>query len=196
VNESASPQPGLATAEVSSDAAGNSLPTSPWGWLALIWGIGGVLWLLIRAIWRMVGVVVEVDLGTLGLWHIAFGVVWTVFMAYSEGYRAFQLKFCPRVVRRALWLASAKRPWLSVLAPMVCIGLVHASRKRLVVSWSIVALIVCLIIGVRMLAQPWRGLIDAGVVVGLGWGVIAILVLAVQAFRGRPVPGELDLPQR
>jgi hypothetical protein len=193
VNESASPQTGLMTAESPLEAEAE-LPTSLGGWLTLGWGIGGVLLLFLRAIWRMLGVTAELEVEALGMWHLVFAVLWTVFMAYSEGYRAFQLRFSPRVVKRALWLAQARRPWLALVAPMVCIGLVHATRKRLLVSWSIVTLIVCLIIGVRMLAQPWRGLVDAGVVVGLAWGVVAILGYTIHALRGRPVPGDLDLP--
>ncbi len=174
--------------------AGRSLPTSPWGWLILGWGIGGVLWLLGRAIWRMLVVTAQLEVGALGGAHLVFGASWIAFMAYSEGYRAFQLRFSPRVVKRALWLARERRLWLSLVAPMFCMGLFHATRKRLIVSWSVVALIVLLIIGVRMLEQPWRGLIDAGVVVGLGWGVVAIIVFTVQALRGLPIQGELDLP--
>ena len=175
-------------------AVARPLPTSLGGWLTLGWGVGGVLLLFGRAIWRMVGVTAQLEVGTLGLWHVGFAVLWTAFMAYSEGYRAFQLKFAPRVVKRALWLANERRPWLSLVAPMFCMGLVHATRKRLIVSWSVVTLIVFLIVGVRTLAQPWRGLVDAGVVVGLAWGVVAIVGVAVQALRGRSIPGELDLP--
>ena len=162
--------------------------------MALAWGIGGVVLLFGRAIWRMTGIAAQLDVSALGSWQCVFGVVWLGFMAYSEGYRAFQLHFAPRVVKRALWLSRARRPWLSLLAPMFCMGLVHASRKRLVVSWSILLLIIALIIGVRKLSQPWRGLVDIGVVIGLAWGVVAILAFAVQALRGRPIPGDLDLP--
>jgi len=35
---------------------------------------------------------------------------------------------------------------------------------------------------VRRLAQPWRGIIDAGVVVGLAWGVGSVVYYAL---RGR-----------
>jgi hypothetical protein len=170
------------------------LPSSLLGWIAFAWGIAGVLWLLGRAIRRMLLVAAELDPGALGAAHLALGALWIAFMAYSEGYRAMQRAFSPRVVKRALWIGHAGRPWMVIVAPLFCMGLVYASRKRLIVSWSIVALIVALIIGVRLLAQPWRGLIDAGVVVGLTWGFVAILGYTVQALRRRPIPGELDLP--
>ena len=37
----------------------------------------------------------------------------------------------------------------------------------------------------HFLSQPWRGIIDIGVVVGLLWGVVALLIFTVQAFAGR-----------
>ncbi len=30
--------------------------------------------------------------------------------------------------------------------------------------------------------HPWRGIIDAGVVVGLAWGIVTVLTSAVAAF--------------
>ena len=34
---------------------------------------------------------------------------------------------------------------------------------------------IVLIVSVRQLPQPWRGMVDAGVVVGLTWGVVSII---------------------
>jgi hypothetical protein len=73
-------------------------------------------------------------------------------------------------------------------------GLFHATRKRLVVSWSVLSGVVVLVVAVRMLEQPWRGIVDAGVVVGLAWGLLALACNTVRAVRGLPVPGSADLP--
>jgi hypothetical protein len=35
------------------------------------------------------------------------------------------------------------------------------------------------------LPQPWRGIVDLGVVIGLAWGLVALGVFTVQAFSGR-----------
>ena len=43
------------------------------------------------------------------------------------------------------------------------------------------ALFVAIVVFVRMLAQPWRGIIDAGVVLGLAWGVVSIVYYVVRA---------------
>lgn len=125
-------------------------------------------------------------------WVLLVGFVG--FMAYAEGYKGFQKAFSPRVIARAAWLRANPRWWLIAVAPAFCMGLVHATRKRLIVSWSITTIVVLLIIGVRMLAQPWRGIIDAGVVVGLSWGLAAIVVYGARAILGRPSAVPPDVP--
>ena len=82
--------------------------------------------------------------GDLSVGHwVAYGL-WCVFMGYTEGYKAFQRKFCPMVVARAATLdvppGERRRGWWlhALFAPMYSMGLFHASRKRLIVSWSFV----------------------------------------------------------
>ena len=50
-----------------------------------------------------------------------------------------------------------------------------------------------LVFVVHQLGQPWRGILDAGVVVGLTWGSAAVLLFAVRAFQTRRelVPAEV-----
>jgi hypothetical protein len=47
-----------------------------------------------------------------------------------------------------------------------------------------IAMIV-LILLVRRLGQPWRGVIDAGIVLGLGWGFVSILARALKTLCAR-----------
>ncbi|MEM6296272.1 MAG: hypothetical protein AAGA54_33685, partial [Myxococcota bacterium] len=54
--------------------------------------------------------------------------------------------------------------------------------------------IFCLIVIVKQLDQPWRGIIDAGVVVGLSMGLLSIIYYAVRAVGGTPSPADPDLP--
>jgi hypothetical protein len=119
---------------------------------------------------------------------------WVLFSLHSEGYRGFQKAFVPRTVARAFHLASAPRPLLVALAPAFCMGLVHAKPRRLVTSWSIVALIVLAVLVVRTLPTPWRSIVDLGVVAGLLWGLIALLVAFARALRGQVPVYPLDLP--
>ena len=55
--------------------------------------------------------------------------------------------------------------------------------------------IVGLVMAVRLLPQPWRGIVDAGVVVGLAIGITSIVHYTVVALLGRPLPIPPDVPQ-
>ena len=46
--------------------------------------------------------------------------------------------------------------------------------------------IIAIIWAVKWLSQPWRGIIDAGVLVGLTWGLITVLISTQQAFSDTP----------
>jgi len=161
-----------------------SQPASWLGWLGAAWGVFGVCLLLASAVWRLSPIAWEALSGPLSAGQVIFGAVWVLFMAYSEGYKGFQRAFSPRVVVRADWLARNPRPWLVALAPAFCMGLVHATRKRRTVSWVLLVVIVGLVVAVKQLPSPWRGLIDAGVVVGLSWGIAATLAVLFRAWRG------------
>ena len=102
---------------------------------------------------------------------LAFSVI---YMAYAEGYKGFHLGFAPRVVVRARYLANNPRPLHLLLAPLFCMGYIHATRRRQIVSFALTAMIICFVIIARSMPQPWRGILDAGVVVGLSLGVLSI----------------------
>lgn len=121
--------------------------------------------------------------------HIGICAAWTLFSMYAEGYRGFQRGFSPRVVARAFHLARNPRALWVMLAPLYAMGLVHATRRRLAISWTFVLAIVAVVVGVRHVPQPWRGIIDTGVVVGLVWGIVAIVV-----FVARRPDVDLELP--
>lgn len=163
-------------------ASDQSKPLSATGWAIAIWGIGGVLLLLAQALYRLTPLAVEPLLdGSMTGWQWGLYVGWTLFNAYAEGYRGFQKAFAPRVVARAFYLARHPRPLFVAFAPLFCMALFYATRRRIVVSWVVVGLIVLAVALVKQLPQPWRGIVDAGVVVGLVWGVVAIMALFVPA---------------
>jgi hypothetical protein len=116
-------------------------------------------------------------------------------MAYFEGYRGFQLRFSPRAVVRAQTLGQAPW-WCRLLAPLYCMGMVHATRRRLAGTWGMIAGIVMMVLLIRWLPQPWRGAVDAGVVVGLSWGVLSILDQTRRALLGQAAGIDPDLPVR
>ena len=164
------------------------------GWLVLLWGLGGVLTLLSSAVFRLWPVVVSSFPAKFEFVHWLGYSVSVAFMAYSEGYKGFQKAYSPRVVRRGFYLARNPRFGLAVVAPLFCMGLVHASKKRQRVSWIVLGGVCVLIVMVRQVPQPWRGIVDAGVIAGLTWGIFFIVYFFFRACRGIAPPASLDLP--
>lgn len=183
----------------SSAASESAAPEAARGWLyriTFLWGVVGVLLLFARAIARLTPVALQpIVEGSLSPLQIAAYVAWVVFNAYSEGYRAFQRSFCPRVVGRAHQLAAAPTVLRALLAPCYCLSLFHANRRGLIVAWSMLAIIAGLVWLLGRTPQPWRGIIDGGVVVALAWGALVIVILAVRTMLGRPPRAKLNLPE-
>jgi hypothetical protein len=176
--------------------------SSPSGSLALTsYGAIGVLGILGQAIWRLTPIALE-PLGSLNAGQLALLMSWIAISIYAEGYRAFQLRFCPRVVARALYVGrlhpeytTASPPRIAaLLAPLFCMGFFYARTRTLITAWVVSAMIVTLVVIVRGLPQPWRGIIDAGVVVGLSYGVVALLFQLITALRGTRPPALAELP--
>jgi hypothetical protein len=70
-------------------------------------------------------------------------------------------------------------------------GLMHATRKRQIVSWSVTLGVASIVAVVKRLPYPWRNIIDAGVVAGLTWGSISIGILYIKAWVTGKLP-EID----
>jgi hypothetical protein len=153
------------------------------------WGIFGVALLLGRALFQLAPIALEpVASDSLRLPHWVLLVGWVAFNAYAEGYLGFHRKFSPRVVGRAFDLGRNPTLLRVILAAPYCIGLFQAPRRTMLASWTLVLVIAVLVFGVRHLSQPWRGIIDAGVVVGLGIGLLSLLVSFVSALAAKGPP--------
>ncbi len=150
------------------------------------WGMMGVAAFILRALLTLTPIALEpIQNGSLSSWHWVLLCGWVVFSVYAEGYRGFHRSFSPRVVGRAMALGDS-RSWLRVLfAAPYCMGLFDAPRGILIRSWVLVFAMICIVIFVRQLAQPWRGIIDAGVVVGLGTGLLSMLFLFARAIADK-----------
>jgi hypothetical protein len=156
----------------------------------------GVAALLIQAVLRLGVLAVEPILArTLSPAQVALYVVWVGISAYFEGYRAFHLRFCPRVVGRALHLARNPRVLHVVLAPLFCMGFFHANRRTLLLAWGTTAMVIGFIVTLRYVPQPWRGIVDGGVVVALSGGVVSLGVLLVRGLRGTRFEDAAGLPE-
>jgi len=165
--------------------------------MAALWGVTGVVAVIVYAIVRLAAFVMgalALDLDVLQRLALLVNVV---FMAWSEGYRGFQLKFAPRVAARALYLrrhsTSRMTRWL---APFFCVGYFNATGRTLLFAWMGTIGIVMLVLFVNRLAQPWRGIIDAGVVVGLSWGLVSLMVAAAATLRADRYLVSPEVPDR
>ena len=152
---------------------------------AAVWGVAGVSLLLGWAIARLSPVAWRVMTEPLSAAHWAALAAVVLAMAFFEGYRGFQRGFSPRVAARARHLSLHPTPVRAVLAPFFCIGYFGAPRGRRVASFAVSAGVAVLVVLVRRLDQPWRGIIDAGVVVGLAWGLAALWIFTARAFGPR-----------
>jgi membrane-bound ClpP family serine protease len=156
-----------------------------------LWGVAGVVAILVKAIIQLTPVALSAYDHPFTTLHRIALVVWVAFMVYSEGYRAFHKAFSPRVVSRAQYLAAHPRPLHVAFAPLYCMGLFHATKKRLIVSWSVTLGVVGIVLLVRELDQPWRGIVDGGVILGLSAGTLSILYYAI----GQDPPVPPDVPE-
>lgn len=153
--------------------------------LALPWGIGGILLLLGFALWRLTPKAIDAFSFEWTLWLWALFLLNTGFMAYSEGYRGFQQNFSPRVAARSRYLYEHGNWWQLLAAPAFCMAYFCAPKRRVIASWVLTIAIVILIIIFQQLSQPLRGILDAGVVVGLSWGILSMLVSVVLVWSGK-----------
>lgn len=155
----------------------------------LIWGVGGVALILGQAIWRLSPHALEPWLSQrMNLAQQSLYVGWVLLNGYTEGYRAFQKRFCPRVVERAWQLAQAPSRFQRIFAPLFCMGLLGGETRQRLRTWAFLFLLILLVIAVKQLHQPWRGIVDGGVVIGLLWGVFCLFGLLAQGLRGAVPP--------
>jgi hypothetical protein len=169
-------------------------PVPPVRPLVFAWGVLGVIALLGQALWRLSPLAWDAMVSGMTSWQWFVLAVWVGFNAHAEGIRGFHRRFSPRVVARAAWLCAHPTPVRVVFAPFFCMSLFGASRRGMLVARILVLAIVALVLIVRRLDQPWRGIIDAGVVVGLAMGTASIVWFAVRALRGVVPPMAPDLP--
>ena len=154
------------------------------GTVGALWGILGLSLLLGRGLVSLFPYVRELPHLELKWFHGVLMAVWIVLMGYAEGYKGFHLKFAPRAAARAHYLKRHPTVARVLLAPLFCMGFFYATRRRKVISYSLTAAIIGLIILCGKLAQPWRGIVDAGVLVGLGWGMGSVWFFSIRAFFG------------
>jgi len=164
--------------------------------LGYYWGISGVVLILLSAIARLSPRVVEMLSAPLSLLQWLLLAIFVLYMAYAEGYKGFHLNFAPRVITRAqifLIENNINNFLYTLLAPLLCMGYIYSTKKRKLVSFLVTSAIIILVLLVRLLPQPWRGIIDAGVVLGLLLGIASIVYFWFQSRHKEwvsPVPAD------
>lgn len=151
------------------------------GRIAAFWGVFGFALLLSSAIGRLAPFALDLPFADLSVSQWLALALSLIFMGFSEGYRGFQQNFSPRFAARVRFLRENVTPVRALLAPLFCMGFFYTTPKRRIVSYSLTLMIIVLILTVRYLPQPWRGIVDAGVVFGLAWGLLSILLFTFRA---------------
>lgn len=159
-------------------------------------GIAWITFLLVRPIYRLSGLALQPWLdGTLTTPLKALWIVWFAANGYFEGYRGFQRRFSPRVVGRAVYLGDNPTFLRVLFALPFCLSLFHAKRAQLIFRWSFITVLYTVIYLVKFVPQPWRGILDGGVVVGLAWGLVAVWYFFARYLLDLDHPVATDLPE-
>ena len=189
------PIPPAKPADAPLDDVLDQKPTSgtPRNWI-FAWAILGVLALLCQAIFRLAPLAWEpVRDGTLTPLLWVFYVGWGVMNLYLEGYKGFQKKFVPRVLARAHHIALYPKSAPLLLAPAYAMAFFGATRRARIAAWAVTGAVLVAILIVRALPQPYRGIIDVGVVLGLGWGTLVLIVGAARRLLGTAPTGDPEV---
>jgi len=156
-----------------------------YGVIGVLWGLMGIFTLLIFAIYRLSSIALDAFSYDFFWYHWLVLIGNTLFMAHSEGYRGFQLNFSPRVAARLKSLFEFPTFLHVITAPFYCIGYYHIKRSKQLLIIGLTTGILILVYLIRFMPQPWRGIIDVGVVVGLSWGVVTLFIFCIMAFTSK-----------
>jgi hypothetical protein len=146
------------------------------GLVGAAWGIAGFLMLLGFVIFQLTTPAMEAFSHPLVWYHwpALAGVI--SFFLYIKGYRAFQRELSRRVVARALILRAKPDILKVLLAPLYCMGFFGAGLRRQLTMICLTLVMVGFILVFNRIDQPWRGIVDFGLVVSFAWGFIATVI--------------------
>jgi hypothetical protein len=161
--------------------------------ISAIWGFGGVCLLIVSAILRMS----EHGLEALAVYESFTATQWALlvsmlpYMAYSEGYKGFQKRFSPRLAARVAYVAEHGSFLQRLFAPVFCMGYFAINKREMIITYALTIMIMGFIVGFKYMPQPWRGIADMGVVVGLVYGIVTMFYCIWKRFTDtqfRPDP--------
>lgn len=158
-----------------------SAPRGQLRYYGAIWGVAGIIALLCFAIYRLVPYATEALRSDLSILQWIILCAWCIFMIASEGRDGFERRIAPRIAARAEQIKTNGDNLSIILAPLYCFGYFRAPLRQMIVSYVAIAAIIIAVIAVHQFSQPWRGIVDCGVVLGLAYGVVAILARCISA---------------
>lgn len=164
--------------------------------VAPLWAFIGIVLLLGSAIFRLAVRAAEAVQGGLSGWQWVVLGAWTLFMGVGEGYKGFQCRFSPRTAARIRYLRDHPTGLRTLLAPFFGMGYFHATRRTQYTAIGLTIGIIILVVLVSHCPQPWRGIIDFGVVVGLTWGVVSFAIFTGKAILDPVFPHSPEVPVR
>ena len=164
--------------------------------IGVAWGIIGVSALLLRAILGLTPRAIESIGSGLTLIQWIFLVGFALFMLVAEGYRGFQKKFSPRTAARVRHLRDHPKFLHLILAPFFCMGYFHANKKTKLTAIILTLGVITMVLLVAFLCNdPWRGIIDFGVVLGLSWGLISFWIFTIKALTQKEYAYSAETPE-
>ena len=163
--------------------------------LGMSWAVIGVSALLLRAIINLSAYAADAIKTGLTPWQWIVLIAFAIFMVVAEGYRGFQKKFSPRTAARVKYLGDHPTLLRVLLGPIFAMGFFHANRKTKLTVYILTTGIICLVIIVTFLCpDPWRGIIDFGVVLGLVWGLVSFWLFTIKALTDIDYPHSPQTP--
>jgi hypothetical protein len=155
------------------------------GMAGVLWGIAGFLLLLGVAAARLT-IPARAAISYPFYWyHWLFLALVLVFFGYVKGYRAFQKGLSRRVVQRALALRKDPCTVRVVLAPLHCMGFFGAGFRTQAQMIALTVGMIAFVYILRLIPQPWRGILDLGLVIAFTWGLLSALIIGAMAVSGR-----------
>lgn len=184
------------TSSIASEPSPDFRPHRAANWITA-WGVIGCMLLISSGVYRVVPHAIEPVWPEYSLrpFELVLYVGFIGFQAWAEGYRGFQKGVVPRILARAQWLTDHPERVHPIVAPLFVTGLFGMQRRALIVRYVFIVLIIGVIVAMKFVPQPWRGIVDGGVVIGLAWGVVAMGVGLVQLFRGIVPDADPQIPE-
>ena len=162
--------------------------------LAVVWALVGVVVMLAFAVWRLSAYAISALDSDLTLVQIILLVAFSMFMAYSEGYKGFYLNFAPRFAARVKYVYREGRVIELVLSPFFCFGYFGTTHTKQIVSIILTLGLIMLVVLMRYVPQPWRGIVDVGVVIGLTLGIFSIIYCVYQELTSEEYLHDPQIP--